>query len=193
MLLHLTVYCQYWPGVESQGWMHWNNTENINIKSYLTYSFRGRNFPSDMTSYSCKWRNATWVFSSKPKRQEIVRGVNVMRCPKGLWPPGWKNKHCWTRHANHKQALRIQYYSKSHQQYFQLNTGITGKFLAKSWHWELTADDDQDHDSTVLQPNSLYRAARLQTSNGFFCSVNHLSGGEVSVNHNATHSPSLAP
>ena len=32
----------------------------------------------------------------------------------------------------------------------------------------------------------------LQTSNGFFCSVNHLSGDEVSVNHNATHSPSLA-
>ena len=30
-----------------------------------------------------------------------------------------------------------------------------------------------------LQPNSLYRAACLQTSNGFFCSVNHLSGGGV--------------
>ena len=43
-----------------------------------------------------------------------------------------------------------------------------------------------------LQPNSSYRAARLQTSNGFFCSVNHLSGGEVNANHNATHSPSLA-
>ena len=43
-----------------------------------------------------------------------------------------------------------------------------------------------------LQPNSLYRAARQQTSNGFFCSVNHLSGGEVNANHNATHSPSLA-
>ena len=43
-----------------------------------------------------------------------------------------------------------------------------------------------------LWPNSLYRAARLQTSNGFFCSVNHLSGGGVNANHNATHSPSLA-
>ena len=43
-----------------------------------------------------------------------------------------------------------------------------------------------------LQPNSLYRAACLQTSNGFFCSVNHLSGGGVNANHNATHSPSLA-
>ena len=32
----------------------------------------------------------------------------------------------------------------------------------------------------------------LQTSNGFFCSVNHLSGGGVNANHNATHSPSLA-
>ena len=30
-----------------------------------------------------------------------------------------------------------------------------------------------------LKPNSSYRAARLQTSNGFFCSVNHLSGGGV--------------
>ena len=43
-----------------------------------------------------------------------------------------------------------------------------------------------------LQPNSLYRAARQQTSNRFFCSVNHLSGGEVNAHHNATHSPSLA-
>ena len=25
------------------------------------------------------------------------------------------------------------------------------------------------------------------------CSVNHLSGGGVNANHNATHSPSLAP
>ena len=32
-------------------------------------------------------------------------------------------------------------------------------------------------------------AAHLQTSNGFFCSVNHLSGGGVNANHN---SPSLA-
>ena len=39
---------------------------------------------------------------------------------------------------------------------------------------------------------SLDRAARVQTSNGFFCSVNHLSGGGVYANHNATHSPSLA-
>ena len=43
-----------------------------------------------------------------------------------------------------------------------------------------------------LQPNSLYRAASLQTSNGFFCSVNHLSGGGVNANHNAKHSPRLA-
>ena len=44
-----------------------------------------------------------------------------------------------------------------------------------------------------LQPNSSYRAAHLQTSNGFFCSVNHLSGGGVhDANHNTTHSPSLA-
>ena len=41
----------------------------------------------------------------------------------------------------------------------------------------------------LLQPNSLDRTARLQTSNGFFCSVNHLSGGGVNANHN---SPSLA-
>ena len=40
-----------------------------------------------------------------------------------------------------------------------------------------------------LWPNSLYRAARLQTLNGFFCSVNHLSGGGVNANHD---SPSLA-
>ena len=38
----------------------------------------------------------------------------------------------------------------------------------------------------------MYRAARLQTSNGFFCFVNHLRGGGVKANHNATHSPSLA-
>ena len=44
--------------------------------------------------------------------------------------------------------------------------------------------------SVHLWPNSLYRAARLQTSNGFFCSVNHLSGGGVNANHNATQSPS---
>ena len=30
---------------------------------------------------------------------------------------------------------------------------------------------------------------RLPTLNGFFCSVNHLSGGGVNANHNATHSP----
>ena len=35
-------------------------------------------------------------------------------------------------------------------------------------------------------------AACLQTSNGFCYSVNHLSGEGVNVNHNATHSPSLA-
>ena len=40
-----------------------------------------------------------------------------------------------------------------------------------------------------LWPNSLYRAARLQTSNGFFCSINHLSGGGVNANHDL---PSLA-
>ena len=28
--------------------------------------------------------------------------------------------------------------------------------------------------------------------NGFFCFVNHLSGGGVNANHNAKHSPSLA-
>ena len=44
-----------------------------------------------------------------------------------------------------------------------------------------------------LQPNSLYRPARLQTANRFFCSVNHLSSvGGVSGNHNATRSPSFA-
>ena len=44
----------------------------------------------------------------------------------------------------------------------------------------------------LLQPNSLYRAACLQTSNGFSCSVCHLSGGGVNANHYSTHSPSLA-
>ena len=44
-----------------------------------------------------------------------------------------------------------------------------------------------------LQPNSLYRPLRLQTSNRFSCYVNHLSSvGGVSGNHNATLSPSLA-
>ena len=38
----------------------------------------------------------------------------------------------------------------------------------------------------------LYRAARLQTSNESFGSVNHLSGGGVNPNHNATRSPILA-
>ena len=46
--------------------------------------------------------------------------------------------------------------------------------------------------SYFIKPNSLYRAACLQTTNGFFCSVNHLSGGGVNANHKATHSPSLA-
>ena len=32
----------------------------------------------------------------------------------------------------------------------------------------------------------------IQTSHGFFCSVNHLSGGGVYANHDATHSPGLA-
>ena len=45
------------------------------------------------------------------------------------------------------------------------------------------------HIEKKLYPNSLYRAAGLQTSNGFFCSVNHLSGGGVNTNHNATHYP----
>ena len=43
-----------------------------------------------------------------------------------------------------------------------------------------------------LQPNLLYRTVCLQTSNGFFCSINHLSGGGVNTNHNAMHLPSLA-
>ena len=34
-----------------------------------------------------------------------------------------------------------------------------------------------------LRLNSLYRAAHLQTSNGFFCSINHLSEGGVNANH----------
>ena len=46
--------------------------------------------------------------------------------------------------------------------------------------------------SVHLWPNSLYCAARLQTSNGFFCFISHLSGGRINVGHNATHSPSLA-
>ena len=32
----------------------------------------------------------------------------------------------------------------------------------------------------------------LKTLSWFFCSVNHVSGGGVNANHNATHSPSLA-
>ena len=43
------------------------------------------------------------------------------------------------------------------------------------------------HIEKKLDPNLLYRAMGLQTSNGFFCSVNHLSGGGVNTNHNATH------
>ena len=43
-----------------------------------------------------------------------------------------------------------------------------------------------------LEPSSLYRAACLQTFNGFFCSVNHVSEGGVNANHTPTHSPSLA-
>ena len=43
------------------------------------------------------------------------------------------------------------------------------------------------HIEKNLYPNSLYWAAGLQTSNGFSCSVNHLSGGGVNTNHNATH------
>ena len=43
------------------------------------------------------------------------------------------------------------------------------------------------HIEKKLYPNSLYWAAGLQTSNGFSCSVNHLSGGGVNTNHNATH------
>ena len=35
-------------------------------------------------------------------------------------------------------------------------------------------------------------ALHVQTSNGFFCSVKQFSRGGVNVNHNATHSPSLA-
>ena len=33
---------------------------------------------------------------------------------------------------------------------------------------------------------------RLQTSDGFFCSINHLSGGGVNANHKAMCLPSLA-
>ena len=40
-----------------------------------------------------------------------------------------------------------------------------------------------------LWPNSLYCTVHLQTSNGFFCSVNHLSAGGVNASHD---SPSLA-
>ena len=47
-------------------------------------------------------------------------------------------------------------------------------------------------DTNDLYPDSLYRAACLQISNEFFCSVNHLSGSGVNANHNATHSPWLA-
>ena len=46
-------------------------------------------------------------------------------------------------------------------------------------------------DNTALQPNSLYCATRLQTLDGFFCSINHLSGGGVNANDKAMCSPSL--
>ena len=42
------------------------------------------------------------------------------------------------------------------------------------------------------RPRLFPPAACLQTSKGFFYSVNHLSGGGVNANHNETHSPSLA-
>ena len=115
-----------------------------------------------------------------------------MRCPKGLWPLGLKNKHCWTRARQSQTSITRTVPLKITPTVFSIEHGYYREIPGKV-HWELTADDDQDNDSTVLLPNSLYRAARLQTSNGVFCSVNHLSGGEVSVNHNATHSPSLAP
>ena len=50
----------------------------------------------------------------------------------------------------------------------------------------------QQSDCTSYLGSYEIRAARLQTSNGFFCSVNHLRGGGVYANHNATHSPGLA-
>ena len=46
--------------------------------------------------------------------------------------------------------------------------------------------------SFTLHNFFLYRAASLQTSNGFFCSVNYLSGGGVNANHNGKHPPILA-
>ena len=55
----------------------------------------------------------------------------------------------------------------------------------------LKFEEGRKHLLFNLWPNSLYRAGHLQTSNGFFCSVNHLSGGGVNANHKATHSPSL--
>ena len=50
---------------------------------------------------------------------------------------------------------------------------------------ESSATKAREHISLYNQIHSLYRAAR-------FCTVNHLSGGGVNANHNATHSPSLA-
>ena len=50
---------------------------------------------------------------------------------------------------------------------------------------ESSATKAREHISLYNQIHSLYRAAR-------FCTVNHLSGGGVYANHNATHSPSLA-
>ena len=50
---------------------------------------------------------------------------------------------------------------------------------------ESSATKAREYISLYNQIHSLYRAAR-------FCTVNHLSGGGVNANHNATHSPSLA-
>ena len=57
---------------------------------------------------------------------------------------------------------------------------------------KMLLSDPGDQAGIYLKSYSqIYRAACLKTSNGFFCSVNHLSGGGVNANHNATHSPSL--
>ena len=72
-----------------------------------------------------------------------------MRCPKGLWPLGLKNKHCWTRARQSQTSITRTVPLKITPTVFSIEHGYYREIPGKV-HWELTADDDQDNDWTVL-------------------------------------------
>ena len=61
-----------------------------------------------------------------------------MRCPKGLWPLGLKNKYCWTRARQSQTSITRTVPLKITPTVFSIEHGYYREIPGKV-HWELTA------------------------------------------------------